>query len=389
MFVMKTRCLALLPIILFICCTRPSVDMVIIKCDLDDISGIHESGLINDVEIVQLQDTNVYITQISKVESMDSNLYILDSKRDVIHIFTEEGKYINTISHKGHGANEYLELNDFFVDRENHTVNVLSRLNKKLFVYDKEGKNLLRTETLPKTFFNMTHGAAGYIGYSANYIEDESCPDNFWLMDKNFALTGHYSEINENLSSSMSASLRPFSRYNGATYMITQFSNEVNVIFDSDTEVQPAYMYDFGKYNLPDLSEEDYQDDMIMFKVKNLYVTNPLQVQETAQYLLALVRHNGQEYIVCYDKRTHEVKTLSLDVNKDKYFFSLGNVVNMFDEGLYASVEAKSMYDCWLGYNEYNDFREEYSLQVQNLRQYLKTVDPDGNPFLVIYKFKE
>lgn len=53
-------------------CTERQSDIEVITCNLDETTSIHESGFIKDVEIIQLQDTNVYITQIDKVEWMDS-----------------------------------------------------------------------------------------------------------------------------------------------------------------------------------------------------------------------------------------------------------------------------------------------------------------------------
>lgn len=93
--------------------------------------------------------------------------------------------------------------------------------------------------------------------------------------------------------------------------MITEFSNEVSVIYGSGINAQPVYVYDFGEYNCPELSDEDFQNDMRLFSIKNTCITNPLQIQVTDKLVLALVIHKGQERIIAYDKTAHKAKTLS------------------------------------------------------------------------------
>lgn len=368
-------------------CTERQSNIEVITCNLDETTSIHDCGIIKNVEIIQLQDTNVYITQIDKVEWMDSMFYILDKGQNSIHIFTEKGTCVNSISRRGHGANEYMELNDFFVDEESHTINALSRLDKKLFIYDRMGERLLTTKTLPKSLFAIVKYSGGYVGYSANYIENKDQPYNFWVMDKDFTIVNHTVGIDRYLDSHMSLSLEPFSKCKDAVYMITEFSNEVSVIYGSGINAQPVYVYDFGEYNCPELSDEDFQNDMRLFSIKNTCITNPLQIQVTDKLVLALVIHKGQERIIAYDKTAHKAKTLSLDAYTGKYFFSFGRVVNMDETGIYSVIEANRIYDNWIGHNEYNNFEKEYPTQIWNLRERIKSVDPDGNPFLIIYKF--
>ena len=56
------------------------------------------------------------------------------SKRFIF--FNLQGKLLHKISRKGRGAEEYLQLSDMFIDSRNRTLNLLSRIDEKLLVFD-------------------------------------------------------------------------------------------------------------------------------------------------------------------------------------------------------------------------------------------------------------
>ena len=95
---------------------RESMEAVVteVKFDLNTVKSIHDSGLITHVSLISLQQTEVTIGKISKIEVLDSLLYLLDESSKSVHIFTDAGRYVNTISGRGHGAGEYINIDDIF-----------------------------------------------------------------------------------------------------------------------------------------------------------------------------------------------------------------------------------------------------------------------------------
>lgn len=381
---------AILSILLLTNCTVTKIGPAIwnVECDFSKISDVNDSGIITDVNIVSLQDTSVYLNEINKIAILDTIVYLLDKEKNSLYVFTNNGKYIHTISDQGHGANEYLMLSDFCIDKKKQTINVLSRLDKKIFIYDKFGKNLIEVKALPKQFFKIEKRKEGYIGYMGNYTADEQFPYNYWLMDENFSIIGQFGEINTNLESRVSNNLEPFSQYDGTLHVLSEFSRDVICLKDSDIQASTIYKYDFGKCNLPSLSSRDYADDRKMFEIKNTYIANPIRFQETDRYILSLVLYQGQYKLIVYDKKKSMTEIVSLDAYTQKYLFSFGNVVYMNEKEIYTIIDAKNIYDVWIGYNEFNNFEKEYPSQVENLRKDIKSVNADGNPFLVIYKIQ-
>ncbi len=353
--------------------------------DMDHPVDIQKSGLIKDVSLISLQDTSVYIGDIIKVDALDTLICILDQNKKGIYIFSDKGKCVSTISGQGHGAGEYLEVTDFFVDPEKRTVNVLSRLNKKLYVYDTKG-NGIQVISLPKTFNRIAKYADGFIGYMANYSEDRSQPHNYWIMDGNGKVVSHFGVIKGCIESSTSESFRPFSSHKGDLSISAEYERSIMTLSDGSDDAQTTYMLDFGKYNWPEIPDKDYNNDEKMFGLVNTHISAPNQFQETDGYLLSLVLVNGQPVIAAYDKESGKGNSLSLANYIDDCLLGFGKPISFSENEIFATLDASIMHDVWKGGNEYNDFEKDRPTQVKNLRKRFKNIDEDGNPFLVRYR---
>ncbi len=355
--------------------------------DMDHLVDIQKSGLIKDVSLVSLQDTSVYIGDITKVDALDTLIYILDQNKKGIYIFSDKGKYVSTISEQGHGAGEYLEVTDFFVDPEKKTVNILSRLNRKLYVYDIKG-NGIQVINLPKTFNRIAKYADGFIGYMANYSEDRSQPHNYWIMDGNGKVVSHFGVIKNCIESRTRESFRPFSSHKGDLSISAEYERGIMTLSDGSDDAQTTYMLDFGKYNWPEIPDKDYNNDEKMFMLVNTHISDPDQFQETDSYLLSLVYVNGQPIIAAYDKESGKGKALSLANYIDDCMLGGGKPISISENEIFAIQDASGMYEVWKGGNEYNDFEKDRPTQVKNLRKRFKNIDEDGNPFLIIYHLR-
>ena len=367
------------------CSTTANTSEIIYE--MDHPVDIQKSGLIKDVSLISLQDTSVYIGDIIKVDALDTLIYILDKYKKGIYIFSDKGKHVSTISGQGHGAGEYLEVTDFFVDPEKKTVNVLSRLNKKLYVYDTKG-NGIQVISLPKTFNGITKYVDGFIGYMANYSEDRSQPYNYWIMDGNGKVVSHFGQIKSCIESRFKERFSPISSHKGDLSISAEYERGIMTLSDGSDDAQTTYMLDFGKYNWPEIPDKDYNNDEKMFRLVNTHISNPKQFQETDKYLLSLVLVNGQYVIATYDKESGKGKVLSLANYIDDCLLGFGTPVCMNENEIFAVKDASVMHDVWKGGNEYNDFEKDRPTQVKNLRKRFKNIDEDGNPFLVRYRIR-
>lgn len=78
--------------------TSDITDAYEIIYDMEHPMDIQKSGLIESVSLISLQDSSVYIGEISKIEALDTLICIQDKNNKYVYIFSDKGKHISTIS---------------------------------------------------------------------------------------------------------------------------------------------------------------------------------------------------------------------------------------------------------------------------------------------------
>ena len=142
-------------------CTHSSIESTVVEIDCTKEvynSDIFDS-LFNYNSYVILEDTeNSKISNIDKVYVSDDKIVILDNRTRIL-IFSQEGKFVKSIEHRGHGNGEYLSLNDFIVKGD--SLYCLDRLEGKVLVYSLDGNFLYSKEVPPsKGFLFLNNGIA-------------------------------------------------------------------------------------------------------------------------------------------------------------------------------------------------------------------------------------
>lgn len=87
----------------------------------------------------------------TKCSITNDGLYYLDYKTHEIYHFDFNGKYINKIGNVGHGASEYVDIKDFFIDNKNGNVKVLS--SNGIVNYDAKTGKFVSRESIKSDIF--------------------------------------------------------------------------------------------------------------------------------------------------------------------------------------------------------------------------------------------
>ncbi|MHC1780195.1 MAG: 6-bladed beta-propeller [Bacteroidales bacterium] len=97
------------------------------------------SALIKSYEILQLDaKPEAYVKNPCREIFSDSLIFIMDGSQNKIMIFNSKGKFINSISKKGRGPQEYNFITDFFFNSVDRVVSVVDR--DKIKCYNLEGE---------------------------------------------------------------------------------------------------------------------------------------------------------------------------------------------------------------------------------------------------------
>lgn len=332
--------------------------------------------------------SNIVLGNINKILTYRSLYYLMDEEQGIVTILDNNGKLIREINRRGHGNNEYVDLNDIFIDKDNQELNLLSRGSQKIFVYDMKGETLLRTVSVPKHFCSMIKIDRGYVGYMGNYSEDAANPYNFFTLDENMKIKVGSVEINPDVESRYNKDLSIFSNMGNKTLCIQEFDSD---IYQADgNQIVKAFSIDFEKWSWPKDQKLFFEDPIKQITMDAQYVKKLNRVQETATSLIFFYHYQGQEYMTKYDKASLNSTCYSLrDGVEDLFPASFGNVVGTNEECIISTINAKNIHDLYSGRNEHNDFDEMYKDKMNSFRSTVGMVNTDNyNPYIVTYSIE-
>jgi hypothetical protein len=360
-------------------------EILTLKFDFDEEPvNIFNTGLIYDVEILNLDCSEAVFSEINKIIRCKNRIYLLDIYQTYsVIIYDTLGNFVNLIENFGQGTNEYIQLRDIFINREDETLNLVSRADRKVLKYDLDG-NIIKVEKMPQMFEQLSKKTTGYAGYMSNYLISKDNPYNVWTLFNNMQLCKGFFEIDPTWNSK-SKTGTVFSNYEDRLYYITPM--DFNVYRLENDECSTAYTFDFGKHAWPETHREfDKYESLISSLVHP--ISGLENFQETREHIVAKVIHHGQMYLCIYNKQTHKTYVTFPDAYMDKYFFSFGNIVSIDENAIYALISASHIKEVCIGKNQFNDFTAKYPEQIKRLHEKFPHVDEEGNPFLVIYFIK-
>ena len=371
---------------LFISCAQNfSVENVIEIDTQEETESIEESGLLAGMELIQLEtNDSVLITSIDKVIVSSDRLFVADLKESyTIFIFDLDGNYINKINKLGRGVDEYVALFDIFYNNVDNTINLLSRASSKILTYTKNGE-FVSVRTLPAEFIEIQYLNGSYFATTGFYQQEKLENNNMIVFDSTLNMIHGRFIINEHRSSN--SSYHNLYIYNNNVYYV---DNWLFKVFDANSESH-CYTFNFGASQRPDhLNNMNvYRDALISDRSVANFITSIDWVQESDKYILATYIHDGSNKIVVFDKKRCDAKGYVLDFVEEYYALSFGKIVGMDQDRIITYIPASRVVDKHRGYNDYNDFREDFPKQIERLQTKFLHVSEDDNPFIAIYKLK-
>jgi len=356
-------------------------DTLVIKLDFKaKKSNVHEIGLINGIKVLSL-DCKEVMGEIGKVIRHNDRLYIMDKQTFSVFIFDTTGVYINHISRKGQGPEEYLFLTDIFVDPYDVTLNLICQNGGKILKFDSDGNNLVEVVKTPKRFTNISTTKDGYIGYMRNYIGDDVKPYNVWTITPEMEPGESFFEIDRSWSSIGLGSGTVFSIFGDFIHYITPM--DFNIYAFRNGTLSIPYRFDLGDLTWPQDKKDfaEYEKWRLDFELKNRYIMRFHNFQETENHLITRVISEGQSLLGVYDKRNKKTHIAELMSSYSEYPITFGQIISFDETAIYTYISASTMKHFWIG--EY--IEDRYPEQLKRLRERFPEIDEEDNPFLVIY----
>lgn len=359
---------------------------LVIECDVDkDTISIDSLDFVQDYKLIPL-DNSKTIGEIDKVVAYDTLLYLLDrNQQRCVHIFSTSGKYINTISKLGHAADEYIDVQDVFINKENKTVNLLSRNSKKVLSFDLYGKEEPKIIKMPMMFTRVVKIDKGYIGYAGNYSESAE-KYNYWILDENAEIVDKDILIDEIIESTSVQDMEPISVYKNRVYMLNETDYDINSY--ADKAFKKIYKLDFGERNYPRISSEDTFDYDKFSKLIDGHLSGIERFQETDNYLFTEFVYESQPYMFFYDKNQQRPYFSLMSSYASDCMIGIENIVGTDENHIYSIVSQDILHFFYYNKNEYVDLEKEYPNEFAKLHSLIPAPKEGDNPLLVIFTIK-
>lgn len=346
------------------------------EVDIQDVS------LVQRAKVVHPQK-DIVIGKVDKAIFRDSLLYLIDRQRMEVNVVDTKGCLVGKIASRGRGNNEYLELTDAFVDGKSNTINILSRANRKLYVYDLHTYKLKKILSLPLSFIQMVKIQNGYVAYMGNYTEKENEPYNIWLLSDSMEIRGHESLINPIMESRVSWGHSALSLYEGVCHAVCEMDY---IVYSVGKEIEQSYVVDFGKYNLPNQTKEMYDNPGIQLTNQTKYICDILNFQETKDKILIHTIFQGEYQLIIFDKQTHKTSRVVLNQGIREFLpLGFGRIVGIDSEHIVTIVENETIKTLYRGYDEYNNYEELYPEQIKHLREVIPAPYENDNACFIVY----
>ena len=363
-----------------------SHDSQMVKIGFEDVLSINDANLIDSIQIIDLE-CNIVIGGINRVIQFDKYIYIMDSqKTQTVLIFDNSGKFINSISDIGNGPNEYAQLTDILINPLDSSLNLISRMDRKILKYGLDGRQVLSVENLPKSFKQFFKTKNGYVGYMGNFGDGQDKSKNISTLSDDLEIENSYFDIDPTWESLSFGTGYAFSSYNEITHYIEPM--DFNIYTIDEEKISVPYYFDLGKLAWPQDVKEYEPVKELLDKDRNRYIQRIYDFQETENYLIIHILYQGQKLLGIYNKQTKESFVSHMDAYIGDYFIPFGDMIGFGNNTIYTLVDADAMQRIAIGKDDYNDFEAEYPEQIKKLRSKFPNIKDDGNPFLIIYYIK-
>lgn len=137
-------------------------------------------------KIIKLQSDSIsLLSDITKISTNDSLIFLFDKEYSSLKVFDLNGKYRYQIGRIGEGKGEFIKLNDFYLDTKNDQILLYTNYGKSILKYTTKGE-FIEKISVPFFAYYMTQlNANENIFYTNFNTSKESEQNNLLITDSN------------------------------------------------------------------------------------------------------------------------------------------------------------------------------------------------------------
>jgi hypothetical protein len=243
------------------------------------------------------------------VKITDSRIYVLDHNGprwiNTLTVFDTAGTGIGRVGRKGQGPGEYLQITNFDVNESGDVYLIDATYNNNnLYIYDKHRK-FVSVKKMPfQAFMIQCLPNDKLLLNLSSWNEGENAPRQIAVT--NMALEAEQTYLTHDGYEDHNQYFEPMLATSGNHILYHKPINNYMYEFSAEGQLLKAYMFDFGKKNVPDEDKMDIEKNLSKFEhyryLKNCNVINDKYIfgtlwDEGRVRTFIVDRHSKQMYI--------------------------------------------------------------------------------------------
>ncbi|MEC3882094.1 6-bladed beta-propeller [Parapedobacter sp. 10938] len=356
------------------------------KEDLEAMGQLRLSDRVEAYTLVFLETKpTCLIGSIDKIYVTDSLIYVMDNEfMHSIFVFDLSGKFRFKVSARGKGNFEYSFMDDFVLDDERKEILILDGQLKRLFVFDSENGQPVRTH--PLTFFadKFERLKGDTLAFLGSAREDRLL---LWDMGKNKLLNSYFAY---DMKQSVGA-LKPFHRFDDRVFYTRNLTDTILEV--TGARMTSSRVIDYGEYAVNDQVLQENQFGTLSAPGNFMANTRLYQENEDFIYFVFDYEALNQEspYYVLYSKSSGNIMyyTNQTMVDDITFYPYAPQLLTTSTDGRFVfpleAIYVKEATDILLAAKE----GDRYG--IERKERFLNTVDgikESDNPIIVLYSFK-
>ncbi len=366
-------------------------ELTVIKFEESD-GSFRPTDELSNITCVQLEMTDESILgEIKKVVDAEGNLVVLTADNEIAVFNREDGKYIRHLGAPGEGPEEYIAVQDIFYESGNGIINAYDRVKQEIVSYKLSGE-FVKKRKLPRELRwieSMESNQEGTI-LACNKLTGVKPAQEFAFTL--ISPDGEYENFDSFAPVTVDGFVRAFSKK-----PMSVCGNEMKLVkFLSDTlfsikkeKIEPLYKLDLGKKIVSKKVAADFGYDVEFYRYcdREKLLEGIDKMFETERYILLVAHWESENGYYWLDKETgsgyHLGSTSLVEAQIRKVVYE-GSIINPVG---YNEKEIISIYPEGDNQEFITVLSEdpEAVLLPESVISAIRNVDPEGNPFLLIY----
>ena len=330
------------------------------------------SQLVESAYLIPLENDTALIKMITNYQVTDNRIYVADfpyMSPEPIKIYDSKGKFINCL-HKGNGPEEVDNFNNFTYNEQSQTLIVSNDNSFRL--YDSNGKFKDKIDA-PYKFTHVINTGNQYAFFVGDFQQNDSIECKVIISDSDFKLKDKYFPFKVQRSFSLSPGTP-----------VIAYGDHINILRDTvyqykDSQLIPRYYFKYGnrfsESNLPE------GENLIFDQIKGFLPGSFQENDNTIIYRITEMSTRIAKNVV-YNKKSgnYYVYTFNGDEN-GRFEMPFGHTISDCHNNYFSTIITDSNYDSYKP--------ELLPLLNDSDKEILNSFNPDDNPIIVMFKFKD